>query len=183
MTLTEAQKKAQLAIAGGLAGQVFTFALILIGLLASLAESFSYSPNGFSALSSNMASLGSYAITSIPGAAWIAPFAPRYYPGQLEGNFAFALVFTLFVGTTALRNWGLTLRREVRAVFRQLKHNQWLERAQNESRAQTQIDVMNVGNIFITTPTPKDWWTRPAGVVVLAVIGGLGVEFLAPMLK
>lgn len=183
MTLNEAKKNAKIAIAGGLAGQLFLFALIVIGSLASLAESSTYSNHGFSALGANMASLGSYAIANIPGAAWLAPFSPRYYPGQLDGNLGFAVVFLLFVGATALRNWGVALRREVISILRQLKHNHWLQRGTIDGQPQTQIDVMNVENIFVTPPNTKDWWTRPIGVLVLAVAGGLAVELLAPLLK
>lgn len=131
MTLNEANTKAKLAITVGLVGQLILFALILIGLLSSLAEAPSRSQSGFDALSSNIANLGSYALASIPGARWLSPISPKYYPGQLEGNLYLAWVFGLFVGTSALRNWGSALRREVKIALRKRRQNQWVAQGSN----------------------------------------------------
>ncbi len=180
MTLLEAKRRVLLAFSFGLACQFIILGLITVGLLVTLVESAYQSSAPFNALSMALANFASRILSVWPGALHLAPIAPRYYPGQLDGNLAFALSILAFAGATAIRNWGAHLQRDVKAAERQIRSRSW-QHGHNSSSTSVNVSH-NWGSISIASPPAKDWSSRPLGIVLLAIVAGLAVEMLARVL-
>ncbi|KKO70790.1 hypothetical protein AAV32_14985 [Kerstersia gyiorum] len=181
MTLIEAKRRVLLAVFLGLAFQLITLSLLIIGLLASLTELPFQSPGAFNTFFTGLANFASRILSNWPGALYLAPIAPRYYPGQLDGNLAIALTILALAGATAIRNWGTRLHRSVKAVERQNRSCNWQQTARYPT---TSVNVgQNFGTISIASPPAKDWSSRPVGIVLLAIVAGVAVEILVSVIK
>lgn len=180
MTLLEAKRRVRLAFTLGITGQLITFSLLLIGLLASLTELPVHDTGGLSFLVTTPMRIASHILTAVPGALHLVPISPRYYPGQLEGNLAFAVTALGLAVASSVRRWGSHLRAEVNKAEKKARSKRW-EQTNPAAPASTIVHVgNNFGGIQVISPSSKAWWTRPFGILLLAVVAGVAVNLLTP---
>jgi hypothetical protein len=102
-------------------------------------------------------------------------FAPRlYFPNIfVEENLNFLFIIGLFLLGIIMRDSGLHLRRRIKEVKQRAEEKVWERSLSGEA---SHNDVLA---FEISLKSKDNWYTRPAGIIVLAIIGGYLVNILS----
>ncbi len=104
-------------------------------------------------------------------------YAPElYYPNILvEGNLKFLAVVGVFVLGIIMRDSGIYLSRRINKVRQKAEEKVW------ERSLTGEVSSNDVLAIEIPMESKDSWYTRPEGIVTLAVIGGYIVNVISKL--
>ena len=175
MKLSEAIKKSKRQQSTGWAISLISFVLLLMSFALYIYHSSKNDTSIFQAISKllNQGVVFIYQKTQFVSLLW--EYAPElHYPEMfVEANLKFAAVVCAFMLGIIMRDSGVHLSRRINRVRQRAEEKVW------EQSLTGEISSADTLRIEIPIESKDSWYTRPFGIITMAVIGGYIVNVLS----
>ena len=177
MKLSEAIKKSKRQKNIGWTISLVSFVLLLMSFALYIYHSSKNDTSIFQAISKllNQGVVFIYQKTQFLSLLW--EYAPElHYPDIfVEANLKFAAVICAFMLGIVMRDSGVYLSRRINKVRQRAEEKLW------EKSLTGEISSVDTLRIEIPIESKDSWYTRPAGIITMAVLGGYIVNLLSTL--